>query len=750
MDPWLWSTEEVVNHLCRDSAYWLGHALPNDVHHSLESKLREHDVTGVTLLDSIDDNALKSEFHVTNFGLRNAIEGEIDNLRSHSDGYLRRKAAEQAHRDRVAAEAKIIGESKSLTELQELVQATPQSSTWPIGSSQVKRPTMSNDKARRVLPTQVSDLLHHNIASPSGDLRRDANPHANSAYPRWLPKLRGLIYRMSYDELLNFRGIDCDLLDDFCQDSLTRDVPPKVARRQMHQLLGTEPLRRPRGITRKGVDSWTGATHVSKRPLQSVETFQNKHDLGSKHLEEVVDDISIAQREAALAVAGQGEEQLHDGHLRLLALYPPDEDSADGIGVSDSDLDEDADSLAPHSQQSQLRPTGSTTTKTGYLAASEVDQAIETAIRSLEAKWESQKRPRLEQRAVETWEAAQGPQRRQFIDNMTLRRAHLQRRLLEQCNQIKKLKDWKTAQDITRQSQSLQLTIDEGAVCIWKVKLWEGPRPSTRDHPNALSSSYRLTPNSMSAGFVDDDEDGEDLGSDDSEEDSMDELEGREPPRTTLEAAVSPRRKESSNIVEPRTRNTQPEAQSNRPTHLSNVIVIDDAALPSPEASPSNDIRKSSSRQAAIGPPPVTSGTPIITTTTATTSAPSPNDAQDGESIVLTMLHKLKTSLPANFTSLKTHLVRYGKSDLRFAVFTHLTALSDPTFVAPTYPGDTTTITLSLALLLACWVHKSERFMGVGYAISEEEAERVQDVISGSAGFDEFYDLVRYWVLSHS
>ena len=93
LDPYDWSVEEVISALCNHNSRlrttYGSQSFPNEV--SLASKLREHDVTGLALLQNVDTACLKNEFGIKSMGQRACLEELIEALQQESLKYQERQ-----------------------------------------------------------------------------------------------------------------------------------------------------------------------------------------------------------------------------------------------------------------------------------------------------------------------------------------------------------------------------------------------------------------------------------------------------------------------------------------------------------------------------------------------------------------------------------------------------------------------------------------------------------------------------------
>ncbi|KAL9131167.1 MAG: hypothetical protein Q9217_000820 [Psora testacea] len=92
-DPYDWGVEEVITELCDpNSRLRTAHGsqfFPNEI--SLAAKLREHDVTGLALLQNVDADCLKNEFGIKSMGQRACLEELIEALQQESLRYQERQ-----------------------------------------------------------------------------------------------------------------------------------------------------------------------------------------------------------------------------------------------------------------------------------------------------------------------------------------------------------------------------------------------------------------------------------------------------------------------------------------------------------------------------------------------------------------------------------------------------------------------------------------------------------------------------------
>ena len=92
-DPYDWNVEEVVSALCDPSSRLRtshgSRSFPNETF--LAAKLREHDVTGLALLQNVDAECLKKEFGIGSMGQRACLEELVEALQQESLKYQQRQ-----------------------------------------------------------------------------------------------------------------------------------------------------------------------------------------------------------------------------------------------------------------------------------------------------------------------------------------------------------------------------------------------------------------------------------------------------------------------------------------------------------------------------------------------------------------------------------------------------------------------------------------------------------------------------------
>ncbi|KAL9102235.1 MAG: hypothetical protein Q9163_002595 [Psora crenata] len=92
-DPYDWSVDEVISALCDPSSQlrtaYGSRSFPNEG--SLATKLREHDVTGLALLQDVDADCLKTDFNIKSMGQRASLQELIEALQQESAKFQERK-----------------------------------------------------------------------------------------------------------------------------------------------------------------------------------------------------------------------------------------------------------------------------------------------------------------------------------------------------------------------------------------------------------------------------------------------------------------------------------------------------------------------------------------------------------------------------------------------------------------------------------------------------------------------------------
>ncbi|KAL9051360.1 MAG: hypothetical protein Q9162_006062 [Coniocarpon cinnabarinum] len=457
-DPWDWSVDDVVAHLCYSPNHlWADRgsssALPNVA--KLEEALRENDINGSCLLTDVDLNTLKADLGIQALGQRSKIFRAINELRGRSPRWKSQQAQDESRKRQISDLASVASPVPS-------VALTPD--PGPARVQDVPRSQASLPHT----PQPTSGIAHQGESSTANDevvaKKRRINvqtmvqpPQSNFAYLGRKPLIASAILT-SQSTSHNRHYDDESDSEDFTH--IAESETPALGsalfvRRRIHGMLRAEPELN----NSKQMQLNLCPARLCKGPVPSI----------SVQMTESRESCTI-NRENKLSGA-ESDETSGNEWAFVLENNPvqTDEDALPLYG--DSEDEEDAQSLMEEIEQDHREAEPDSK----YLSLEQVRSAIDERIFSFKEDWKTRSLPMLEYRAHAYWlnrgasrhlsaqSAVNGIQRKQRILD-----SHMDGIINDR---------WTKVENLRSQCNSLELDVKRVCELEWKVQLWNQIRP---------------------------------------------------------------------------------------------------------------------------------------------------------------------------------------------------------------------------------------------------------------------------------
>ncbi|OAX83009.1 hypothetical protein ACJ72_02640 [Emergomyces africanus] len=487
-DPFEWSIDQVITHLCHSSAPWTRSSLPHLDPKALETALRENDVTGEILLTEINKASLAQDLGLKSLGQRATILRAVEYLRRLSQKYAEHSQSLQV-------------DHPYPTEI------TPQ--TVPRSNFPTERPKVPFKIPSPVnpFPTPVAELSTHSstaapfqdysIGSPEAERQQEpyiftgsapSNPRSSERYviDNRGRKRRKLCLSKPKDSALGspeensvikqsnrYMGPRKVMLTDiFYNDMEDSDDEtfllagakcPIAQKRFVNKRARYYFLAEPRSIkTKEGKDAVAIFPYSSKiLPPGEIQHFTLfTHDQGT---------VKVTKEDA---IAWPQLKEGQDEFDYLLEKYPAEDDQILPLyGDSDSENGYDSETWREIELEKQEAETEKQQSKT--LSAVDVDSIIDSCVEMFSRKWRDQKLPIQQRKAQRLWMFS-----RKWTTKHTETKsaesaiAHLERRLKALRKAIKDT-PWSKVDEVQQQCQSMEETVFNIEAQKWKISILE-------------------------------------------------------------------------------------------------------------------------------------------------------------------------------------------------------------------------------------------------------------------------------------
>lgn len=548
MDPWDWSPDDVVINLCHQRNLWADRprsSLPNSK--ELESSLRENEIDGSTLLQSVDLQTIKDDLGVRLLGQRSAVHHAIKKLQAQSPKFIQQQTmvTSQLHvepkqnltRDLTPVQTPPHSDSLARVlepEGKETLGITLQNSgTQPDDHEHVQSkegllpqlaPAKDTRARRGEILIQSKDGTHKRrkltLDTPSPQPRMPKRSESDKAYlGKSKVELDSMFYNnVKYGESI---GDPTKFEDDKDDDPSFFGCSPlpkgkqKVVDRSVKYFLRAEPER----LETSRFAFYPYPSHfVSPQNPRSLTLFQKDKSCsltGRKWMESMINYQSMAEDHPG------GNEKVGHEWDYLLSKYTPrgeedvlpayNDSGSEGeyVGSLLDELDEAEEERAKQQDQ--------------YMTSEQVFQFIDQEIESFQDQWRNKKLPAKEAKAYAVWRTGSGRKRQAALAQAYRDVDRLERRMAKYKKEIAS-ESWKKPQQVRKQCVIIETTVFDMEETCWKIQLWK------RNLPPPRVPTCPKIPNPKSIHSVE--EEGESLSSEDGDLDGFLEMDDIDPSGT--------------------------------------------------------------------------------------------------------------------------------------------------------------------------------------------------------------------------
>ncbi|KLJ12965.1 hypothetical protein EMPG_12064 [Blastomyces silverae] len=485
-DPFDWSIDQVVANLCLSSAPWTRSSLPRLDLTTLETALRENDVTGEILLTEINRATLAQDLGLKSLGQRATIFRAVEYLQN-----LSRKYAEysQSHKvdhthpvttPQTAPRLSLLPETPSaLLNSPSRSHAIPSAVPAPSTQSRATGVLESSNKASEAEKQEKAPLFtgntslnsrskEHYVVDNSGRKRRKlflSKPQA----PITGTREENFGIKQSYQYMGPKKVTLPDLFYNEMEDSddetfvLTGAKCPIGQRRFVNKRVQHYFLQEPRSIkTKEGKDAVAIFPYSSKiLPSGELQYFTL-----------FTQDKGVVKVSKEDTISWPQLKQERDAYDYLLDKYPADEDQ--GLPpYGDSGSENDYDSETWQEIELEKQEVEIEREKSKRLSGPEVDGIIDRCLEKFSHKWRDHKLPTQQRKAQRLWLSS-----RKWNTKHTETKsaqstiAHLDRRLKALRKAIKDT-PWSKASEVQQQCQSMEETVFNREAQKWTISILE-------------------------------------------------------------------------------------------------------------------------------------------------------------------------------------------------------------------------------------------------------------------------------------
>ncbi|OJD15501.1 hypothetical protein AJ78_04232 [Emergomyces pasteurianus Ep9510] len=485
-DPFEWSIDKVISHLCHSSAPWTRSSLPHVDPTALETALRENDVTGEILLTEINKTSLTQDLGLKSLGQRATILRAVEYLRK-----LSKKYAEYSQ--------SLSADHVSPTEI--TPQTVPRSSFAPDGLSVPNIPSPIH-----TFPAAVSELSKHGSKSApfqgsskspgaEGQEKRYLSTGSTPSKPRsnenyvvdnsgrkrrklFLNKPKPSVTGTSEEKSVikqpyQYMGPKKVMLRDvFYNDMEESDDEtfllegakcPIAQKRFVNKRVQHYFLAEPRTIQTKDGKDAVAIFPYSAKILPPGEI---------QHFTLFMHDQGIVKATKEDAIAWPQLKQGKDEFDYLLEKYPAEQDHVLPL-YGDSESENGYDSETWREIELEKREAETEKENSKILSAVDVDIIIDRCIEMFSRKWRDHKLPIQQRKAQRLWVFARKMSgKRTEIKSAESAIAHLERRLKALRKAIKDT-PWSKEDEVQQQCQSMEETVFNIETQKWKISILE-------------------------------------------------------------------------------------------------------------------------------------------------------------------------------------------------------------------------------------------------------------------------------------
>ncbi|KAJ9643017.1 hypothetical protein H2199_004539 [Coniosporium tulheliwenetii] len=489
-DPWDWSVDDVVEAFCGWTSVAPRTQLPDP--QILETKLREQEVNGSTLLTAIDHVVLKEEFGIKPLGQRNAIVLAINRLRPQSQFPVRQPAPSAA----VGADVGVhIRPGEILVEDEHGRKRRKLNLSAPLPQSGEARPeAMSVDARDGALPEigphgdqpgQGSSQVVMSKKEQRDNHRPFKDQHARINIRGFLGRQKLPVDRVFFDETAIGQELptDTDMITTeeglkaatgfefaFVNSVEAEGVQRYVQKQMRHFMLGPERDE----ITRSGQPATV--VHPYRDSLRGD---QSRHAI---LFERNGERVSATKQDATLQDSDLPLDT-NDNHDWDFLMHWNKEKGGDEVlpvlGESDDDSVYSSTFVA-ELEAERKEAEESANSKRGPLTMEEKFTVMDEEVNSLAESWRARKLPLREARAWNVWSSAKTLKQRTILITKAEQRiemfnTRIQKYKVDIFQQI-----WDKASDLRQQCQILEQTVFDREEESFKISVWRRQHPPPR------------------------------------------------------------------------------------------------------------------------------------------------------------------------------------------------------------------------------------------------------------------------------
>ncbi|OJD24074.1 hypothetical protein ACJ73_04571 [Blastomyces percursus] len=487
-DPFEWSIDQVIANLCLSSAPWIRSSLPRLDLTTLETALRENDVTGEILLTEINKATLAQDLGLKSLGQRATIFRAVEYLRK-----LSRKYAEYSQSHKVDDHSHSVTTTPQTAPRLNLLPETPNAllsspSQFPAIPSAIATPSTqaratdvleNSNKASQAERQEKAPLFadstslsnrskEHHVVDNSGRKRRKLILRKPQA-PITRTQEENFEVKESYQYMGPGKVTLPDLFYNDMEDSddetfvLTGAKCSIGQKRFVNKRVQYYFLQEPRSIqTKEGKDAVAIFPYSSNillsGELQYFTLFTQDKGVVKVSTEDIISWPQLKEE--------------RDAYDYLLDKYPAKEDQV-LPPYGDSGSENDYDSETWQEIELEKQEIEREREKSKRLSGPEVDSIIDRCVEQFSHKWRDHKLPTQQRKAQRLWLSSRKLNTKYTeIKSAQSTIDHLDRRLKALRKAIKDT-PWSKASEVQQQCQSMEETVFNREVQQWTISILE-------------------------------------------------------------------------------------------------------------------------------------------------------------------------------------------------------------------------------------------------------------------------------------
>ncbi|KAG5293385.1 SNF2 family helicase/ATPase [Histoplasma capsulatum G186AR] len=491
-DPFEWSIDQVIAHLCHSSAPWARSSLPRPDSTTLETSLRENDVTGEILLTEINKVTLAQDLGLKSLGQRATIFRAVEELQKRSRKYAEYIQSRQVNPSYPIETTRQTAPSSS---------RPPETPFHAIASAGAGPAAHSRTTAVSQSPSRVSEAQRQETAYLAATGSASVNCRSNEAYviDRTGKKRRKLFLRQRQSHRTETWEENSRINRSSAYLGPTKVTLPDLFYNNMEDsddeafvLEGAKcPIGQKRFVNKRvqhyfleehfSIQTKEGKNAVAIFPysskilppgeLQFFTLFTQDQGIVKVTKEDIIDWPQFKER---------------DEFDYLLDKYPTEADQGlPPYGDSGSENEYDSDTW--QEIKIEEREVEIEKQKSKILSGPEVDGIIDRYIELTSRKWCDQKLPIQQRKAQRLWlSSRKWDTKYSEIKSAQSTIAHLERRLKALRKAIKDT-SWSKVNEVQQQCQSMEETVFNREAQKWKISVLEldtcPPKPPSAATP---------------------------------------------------------------------------------------------------------------------------------------------------------------------------------------------------------------------------------------------------------------------------